>query len=131
VIIHQFGGSKEPNCLGQKYRESNRKQANFIWTKLSLVGYDIGPILDWDAPTAFLFRPEEVETLAQLEHERREKERVEHGGRYGENRDNIKKLHPSLVPYDQLSEPEKEKDRDTIHQIPEILSLIDFQVYRR
>ena len=116
---------------GQKYRQSNRRQANFIWTKLSLVGCDIGPILDWDATTTFKFTTEEVETLARLEHERWMKEKQDDGWRYGETRDDKKKLHPSLVPYDQLSESEKEKDRDTINQIPVILSLIDFQIYRR
>ena len=116
---------------GQKYRQSNRRQANFIWTKLSLVGCDIGPILDWDATTTFKFTPEEVETLARLEHERWMKEKQDDGWQYGETRDDKKKFHPSLVPYDQLTESEKEKDRDTINQIPKILSLIDFQIYRR
>jgi hypothetical protein len=116
---------------GEKYCESNRKQANFIWTKLSLIGCDIGPILDWDATTTFLFSPGEVETLSEYEHERWMREKIETGWRYGELRDDARKIHPSLVPYDQLSEPEKEKDRYTILQIPEILSLIDFQIYRQ
>ncbi|MCX6688633.1 MAG: RyR domain-containing protein [Methanoregula sp.] len=122
---------KNSGIEGQKYRESNRKQANFIWTKLSLVGCDIGPVLDWDATTSFMFTPEEVETLAQLEHDRWMKEKEESGWRYGRERDDKKKIHPSLVSYNQLSESEKEKDRDTINQIPKILSLIDFQIYRR
>ena len=115
---------------GEAYCESNRKQANFIWTKLSLVGCDIGPVLDWDAAMTFQFSPDEVEFLAQSEHERWMNEKLEGGWRYGGKRDDIKKFHPSLVPYDQLSESEKEKDRHTIYQIPEILSLIDFQVNR-
>jgi hypothetical protein len=122
---------KNSGIEGQKYRESNRRQANFIWTKLSLVGCDIGPVLDWDATTSFVFTPQEVEILAQLEHDRWKKEKEESGWRYGKERDDNKKFHPSLVPYDQLSESEKDKDRDTINQIPEILSLIDFQIYRQ
>lgn len=116
---------------GEHYCESNRMQAHFIWTKLSLVGCDIGPILDWDSAMTFRFSPEETEFLARHEHERWMKEKKEGGWRYGGERDDIKKIHPSLVPYDQLSEPEKEKDRHTIRQIPEILSMIDFQVYRQ
>ena len=122
---------KDTGIDGKKYQESNRRQANFIWTKLSLVGCDIGPVLDWDATTTFRFTQEEVETLARLEHERWMKEKQDVGWRYGEIRDDRKKLHPSLVPYEQLSEAEKEKDRDTINQIPVILSLIDFQIYRK
>lgn len=122
---------KNSGIEGRKYLESNRRQANFIWTKLSLVGCDIGPVLDWDATTTFKFTQEEVETLARLEHERWMKEKQESGWRYGEKRDDTKKLHPSLVAYDKLSELEKEKDRDTINQIPAVLSLIDFQIFRR
>jgi hypothetical protein len=122
---------KKDGINGEKYRKSNREQANFIWTKLSLVGCEIGPITDWDAPTGFRFTHDETEHLSRLEHDRWMKEKVDGGWRYGEQRDDAKKLHPSLVPFDELSEPEKEKDRDTIRQIPEILSGIDFQVYRR
>lgn len=122
---------KNSGIEGQKYRESNRRQANFIWTKLSLVGCDIGPVLDWDATTTFKFTPAEVETLARLEHDRWMDEKKENGWQFGEKRDDTRKLHPSLIAYDQLSEPEKEKDRDTINQIPAVLSLIDFQIYRR
>jgi hypothetical protein len=122
---------KKDGMSGEKYRKSNREQANFIWTKLSLVGCEIGPVTDWDAPTGFRFTREETEQLSRLEHERWMTENLGGGWRYGEQRDDAKKLHPSLVPYDELSESEKEKDRDTIRQIPEILSGIDFQVSRK
>ena len=122
---------KKDGIAGEKYRESNRKQANFIWTKLSLVGCEIGPVTDWDAPLEFRFTTDETEHLSSLEHERWMSEKLEGGWRYGEKRDDAQKLHPSLVPYENLSEPEKEKDRDTIRQIPEILSRIDFQVSRK
>jgi hypothetical protein len=133
VTWDELGALTEKNdgINGEKYRKSNRQQANFIWTKLSLVGCEIGPITDWDAPTGFRFTQEETEQLSRIEHERWMNEKREDGWRYGEQRDDAQKSHPSLVPYDALSEPEKEKDRDTIRQIPEILSGIDFQVYRR
>ncbi|MCX5888027.1 MAG: RyR domain-containing protein, partial [Deltaproteobacteria bacterium] len=97
----------------------------------SLVGCEIGPVTDWDAPLEFQFTPDETERLSSLEHERWMSEKLEGGWRYGEKRDDAQKIHPSLVPYENLSEPEKEKDRDTIRQIPEILSRIDFQVSRK
>ena len=133
VTWDELGALTEKNdgINGEKYRKSNRQQANFIWTKLSLVGCEIGPITDWDAPTGFRFTQDETEHLSRIEHERWMNEKREDGWRYGEQRDDAQKSHPSLVPYDALSEPEKEKDRDTIRQIPEILSGIDFQVYRR
>ncbi len=115
---------------GEKYRESNRQQANFIWTNLARVGCSIGPITDWDAPDTFQFRPDEIAILARFEHDRWMNEKLRDGWRYGAVRDDAKKLHPALIPFDQLPEPEKEKDRDTIRQIPELLSYIDFQVNR-
>jgi hypothetical protein len=122
---------KNSSIDGEKYRQSNRSQANFIWTKLALIGCDIGPISDWDAPFMFRFSPDEIEQLSRLEHERWMNEKQNDGWRYGTERNDAEKLHPSIVPYEQLPETEKEKDRDTIRQIPEILSLIDFQIYRR
>ena len=116
---------------GESYLESNRGQADFIRTKISLVGCDIGPIVDWDSPLTFSFTNEETEYLARLEHERWMNEKTEQGWRYGSERDDRQKIHPSLVSYDKLSETEKDKDRNTIHQIPLLLSLIDYQVYRR
>ena len=39
-----------------------------------------------------------------------------------------KEHHPSLVPWEALSESEKEKDRDTVRNIPELLELAGFGV---
>jgi voltage-gated potassium channel Kch len=122
---------KKDGIDGKYYQESNRNQAYLIRKKLNMIGCDIGPLTDWDAPDTFKFTSEEVETLAAVEHERWIQEKLAQGWRYGHVRDDGKKIHPSIIPYLQLSESEKEKDRDTVRIIPRILSLIDFQVYRR
>lgn len=121
---------EKDGIAGEKYRESNRRQATFIWTKLSLAGCSVGPITDWDAPDTFTFTAEETAILERLEHDRWMAEKLEGGWKYGPVRDDVKKLHPSIIPFDDLSEPEKVKDRDTIQQIPGLLSYIDFQVNR-
>jgi voltage-gated potassium channel Kch len=115
---------------GEAYRNSNRGQADIIWTKLSRIGCDIGPITDWDSPLDFSFTPDEIEYLARIEHERWMLEKTRAGGSYGPSRNERGKIFPTMIPYDQLSEREKQKDRDTIIRIPLLLSLIDFQVYR-
>lgn len=122
---------KKDGVDGKKYQESNRMQAHMIRTKMEMIGCDIGPLTDWDAPHTFTFTPDEVETLAAVEHERWMDEKLSEGWSAGPERDDIQKIHPSLIPYEELSEDEKEKDRETIRQIPRILSLVDFQVYRR
>ena len=61
--------------------------------------------------------PEELESLveqmARNVHEVWAQGRIEQGWRYGEERNDEKKTHPCLIPYDQLPEIEKEYDRHT------------------
>jgi hypothetical protein len=52
------------------------------------------------------------EKLAQNTHEVWAAHRLADGWTYGPVRDDKEKTHPSLVPYEQLSEPEKDYDRN-------------------
>lgn len=115
--------------LPERIRESNRLQAEGILEKLRAVGCDILPLTDWDA-TAFSFTPDEIEYLAEMEHMRWMEAMRTQGFSLGPVKNEQEKTHPSMVPYAGLSEPEKEKDRDTIRMIPRYLGMIDFQVYR-
>jgi RyR domain len=54
-----------------------------------------------------------TERLAEDAHERWSKTRIAQGWTYGQSRDDDQKFHPSLIPYNQLSEDEKELDRVT------------------
>lgn len=51
------------------------------------------------------------ELLARNNHEVWARRRLEEGWRYGPARDDVRKEHPSLVPYEQLPESEKDYDR--------------------
>ena len=65
-----------------------------------------------------------TELLAKNTHENWARQRMDDGWRYGPRRDDGKKEHPSLVPYETLSEAEKEYDRRTaIETIKTILAL--------
>ena len=57
-----------------------------------------------------------VEELARNNHEVWAQERREQGWRYGPERNDGRKEHPGLVPYDELSEAEKDVDRATVEQ---------------
>lgn len=57
-----------------------------------------------------------TEQLAQNVHEVWSAERFAEGWQWGPQRDDAHKLHPCLVPYDQLPESEKEYDRHTAMQ---------------
>ena len=54
-----------------------------------------------------------LEALAYNTHEVWSQQRMRDGWRYGEQRDDQAKRHPGLVPYEELSEAEKEYDRRT------------------
>ena len=54
-----------------------------------------------------------AEQIARNVHEVWAKSRIDQGWKYGEQRDDDKKTHPCLVPYDELPESEKDYDRDT------------------
>ena len=52
-----------------------------------------------------------TERLAENAHDLWAQQRLSDGWNYGHNRDDQKKQHPCLVPYDELPESEKEYDR--------------------
>jgi hypothetical protein len=55
-----------------------------------------------------------LEPLASNVHNQWMKGRLEASWKYGPKRDDEKKEHPSIVPYEELSEEEKEYDRQTV-----------------
>ncbi len=61
--------------------------------------------------------PEDIRELGELiaknAHEVWAEGRTREGWTYGEQRDDAQKLHPCLIPYEELSESEKEYDRNT------------------
>jgi hypothetical protein len=59
---------------------------------------------------------QQIEELAQNNHEVWSQERLQSGWKYGPERDDAKKEHPGLVRYQELSETEKDVDRKTVEQ---------------
>lgn len=53
------------------------------------------------------------EKLAKNTHETWAAKRIAQGWKYGAQRNDVAKTHPCLVPYENLSEEEKEYDRNT------------------
>lgn len=115
--------------LPEALRESNRGQAADIGHKCAAVECDLEPLTDWDAEPLELTH-EEVERLARLEHARWCAEKVDDGWSTGE-RDDGRKRHPDLVPYDDLSEAAKDKDRRASRDIPGFLARVGYAVVRR
>lgn len=116
-------------ALPERLKDANRRQAEHILEKLRAVGCDVVPMTDWLA-TGFSFTPGEIEYLAEMEHIRWMDTMREQGFSFGPTRSEGEKTHPSMIPFHDLPEPEKEKDRETVRKIPRYLALIDLQIYR-
>ena len=107
--------------ITEDLRRANIEQADHIFYKLALLGYrlDKTPV-DQRMPPA-TFSESEIEAMARLEHARWVADRQLSGWAFGKVRDNELKRHPMLVDYAQLPESEKEKDRQAVRTIPNVL----------
>jgi RyR domain len=69
-----------------------------------------------------------VEAIARVNHDQWAIERISQGWRYGAQRDDSKKLHPCLVPYEHLTNGEKRIDEEGAKAIiAELIRLGIFQ----
>ena len=71
-----------------------------------------------------------IETLAENVHENWAMRRLKEGWEYGIERDDTLKKHPCLVPYEQLSETEKEYDRKTVTETLKMVILCGYRIIR-
>ena len=62
-----------------------------------------------------------IELLARNTHEVWAQHRLADGWRYGLHLDDGRKCHPSLVPYEELPESEKQYDRNTVIQALKVI----------
>jgi hypothetical protein len=115
--------------LPEHFRESNRDQAAHIAVKLRAVGRTLGPIADW-RDARLPFPPLEVEAMARLEHDRWMAERRRVGWRPGP-RDPQRRTTPYLVPWEELSEAVRDRDRLFIRRLPELLASVGLQALSR
>lgn len=115
--------------LPEALRESNRHQVEHISTKLAEFGYTIRTRRDWDAKL-HEFTPEEVEQMAELEHERWVQERVNAGWRYAaqSHGKQHEKTSTDLVAWNALREEAKEKDREAVRGLPGFLEKVGYEI---
>jgi hypothetical protein len=115
--------------LDEEYRESSRKQADHIIPKLRAIGCRIRHRRSWNAP-AFRFTDNELDLLARAEHQRWMNDRLKLGWKYGEVRNNKRKIHPDLVAWQKLTDDRRELDRDSVRRLPDYLAMSGFEVVR-
>jgi hypothetical protein len=96
--------------LPARYRDSTRIQVQSVEFKLACLGFTTADAIA--NPKRLRESVEcQMEALAEAEHKRWITEKRLLGWTYAEQRNEVSKKHPCMVPYAQLAEQDKEKDR--------------------
>jgi len=77
------------------------------------------------------FNKKMLEQLAKAAHQVWMEGKVRDGWKYGPVTDKEKKIHNCLVPYESLSESDKESDRDMVLGIPRILAMAGYVIAQK
>nr|GGH92478.1 hypothetical protein GCM10011355_02070 [Aquisalinus luteolus] len=111
------------NRLSETKRQSNRRGADHIPAKLASAGCHIPPHTDMSVPDGFtLIHRDEMEAMADLEHQSWMAGRWVDGWRAGRPRDDARRIHPDLLnDYDGLTEELKQYDRNQVQLLSDQL----------
>ena len=112
--------------LDETYKKANAEQAKYSVDILRAAGFEVRTKKE---PVLITFS-DEIECMAALEHGRWNIERLQDGWLPGKKRDNSKKIHNCLVPWNELSEEIKEYDRSAVKKFPVILAKASREIYR-
>jgi hypothetical protein len=112
--------------LSEEDKEQNRRNVRDIANKLSHTRYLMRPARSHEHP--FNFPESDLEILSELEHERYMEDKLAAGWQYAPKTDRAKKLNQTLVPWADLPNDEKEKDRELVRGIPRILAKAGFAI---
>ena len=119
---------KEWGELDEELKASNRAQAAHIDRKLREIRCSLTKAEAVTEP--LVFRPDEVEILAEMEHGRYCVERLLDGWRWGETRDDERRRNPYIVKWKDLPTEIQELDRQTVRKIPQFLAGVGLAVRR-
>jgi len=118
--------------LSEYLKEKNRRQADRIPLMLAATGYRIAPLQDWDAEKLTFLEYEggadDIALMAEMEHTHWCREKKDEGWRYGPTKDANIKTNPSLLPWEELPEEERDKNREFIRGLPRLLARAGFQI---
>lgn len=114
--------------LSEEIKDSNRREAGNMTIKLKEFGCAIVPICDREVEP-FEFTPGEIDKMAEMEHERWVRERMESGWKRGP-RNLKKKTNPLLVSWEELPEEEREYNRETVRNMPSFLARAGLSICR-
>jgi hypothetical protein len=116
--------------LPEDFEQSNIDAAEDIPSKLRAINHGIRKIPHGRTARTPDITDEEVERLANMEHDRFCRERRLLGWVYGEEKDINNKITPYLVSFDELPDNIKAYSRESIYAIPVILKELGYEIYR-
>jgi hypothetical protein len=105
--------------LAELYKDSNREQAAHVPIKLAAVNCDMVPVDPAVGAATFEFTADEINVLAQMEHERWMLERRPK-----------QPEHPDLVPWERLPADEQAKDVSAVRALPGMLERVGLRIVR-
>lgn len=117
--IGSRGSMYEWDQLTENFRDENRLTADCFVLKLRDVGARL--VDGGDASGGFRFETDELEALSRAEHDRWMASKLIDGWKFGARRDDAAKIHPDIVPYDDLTEARKDLDREQIKIVTRLL----------
>lgn len=115
--------------LSENCKDKFRNLVTQIPEKLQKIGCDLVPFIE-KPQKRFVFSEEQIEILAEMEHEQWVYERMKNGWRLGNQIESVKKITPDLIPWSELDEKVKNRYVNQIRKIPERLEACGFEVYR-
>lgn len=117
--------------LPESLRDSNRRFATSVAGTMRSLGFHLQPLREGD-PGPLGLTESNLEDLAIAEHDRWQSDLRADGWTHSPSvKDPVAKTHPLLVPWDELDEEEREKDRDAIRAIPRMLAHVGYSLASR
>ena len=117
------------NKLADTFKTANLEQAGYAVQILDAGGFAVRKATG--SCSAIDFMPEEIERMAEWEHGRWNMERLLNGWRRGPVRDDKRKVHDCIVPWDELPPAIKEYDRNAVRAFPSLLAGVGLDVVRK
>ena len=115
--------------LSPANKEANREQARDIVVKIEAMGFTLVPADDTTAEPLTM-STDLLEGLAEYEHQRWMMHKIDTGWTFGSERNDDLRVHPLIVPYADLTEAQKELDREPVRHILTLLAEAGWGVSR-
>ena len=122
--------NKDFESLNEFFKNSNLAAATRMLKLMAIVGLTLenGIASEEEENSVRHYLEYYLLALADAEHEEWMEWHFSQGWHYNKDRINEKKLHPCLLPFSKLTDPDKEKDRNAIRHFPDFVRKADMKI---